>query len=210
MLVFKGKNKGVFVTMDSTLHYYNQHGEEYYKQTVDVDMSDLYCEFLQQVEEGGHILDLGCGSGRDSRYFLDQGYQVTAVDGSRKMCELSSRLLGQEVLQLKFSELDFREEFDGIWACASLLHVKEDDLPFILEKLIQAAVPGGVVYMSFKYGTGEECREGRLFNYYNKQSIGQLIADFPQLETTKLWITEDKREDSRRKWLNVLVKIKEF
>lgn len=193
--------------MEQTIEYYNRRAEEYYEKTVAADMEDLYQEFLQYLNKGDHILDVGCGSGRDSLYFLNHGYQVTAVDGAEEMVKLSSDLLDQEVLHLKFKEIDFKEEFDGIWACASLLHVSKEAIDSILKRLVRALLPKGVMYLSFKYGNYEVRRDGRFFNYYNQTACEELIAKVKGIEIIKMWQTGDNREDRRgESWLNVLLK----
>ncbi|HMA60829.1 MAG TPA: class I SAM-dependent methyltransferase, partial [Halanaerobiales bacterium] len=187
--------------------YYNNNAEKYYKNTVEVDMSPLYKEFLKHIKENGHILDAGCGSGRDSLYFLKQGYEVTAIDGSEKLAKLSSELIDQEVKCMKFEDINYKEVFDGIWTCASLLHVKRKDIENILNRLTKALKLNGVLYSSFKYGSKEIYRNGRLFNYYDENSFKELINKFKYLEIIKLWKTEDRRKNRENEyWLNILLK----
>lgn len=109
-----------------TLDYYNENAEAFFQNTACADMRHLYKRFLPLIPAGGRILDLGCGSGRDSRYFIEQGFQVTAADGSEALCRLASRYIGQEVLCMDFRDLAFKNCFDGVWACASLLHVPRE------------------------------------------------------------------------------------
>lgn len=188
-----------------TIDYYNKNAVEYYQSTVDVDMSSLYQKFLQYVEDEGHILDAGCGSGRDSLYFLKQGYQVTAVDASRELVRLSSELLGQKVLQVKFQELEFKEEFDGIWACASLLHISREEIKAVLGRLLDGLKNQGTIYMSFKYGDCEVIKDGRLFNYYDENSFMELKNKFEELEIIETWKTIDAREKRTDEyWFNVI------
>ncbi|GAB6137958.1 class I SAM-dependent methyltransferase [Halanaerobaculum tunisiense] len=190
----------------NTIDYYNQHAVDFYENTVNVDMSAQYEEFLEHVKDNGHILDAGCGSGRDSLYFLDQGYQVTAIDASKELVKLSSELIGQEVLQMKFQDMEFKEKFAGIWACASLLHVSREEIEEVFRKLTRALVTDGVIYMSFKYGDREVYRNGRLFNYYDEDSFRKLKNDFAELEVVKMWKTADvKKEIKDEYWLNVLL-----
>lgn len=113
-----------------TIDYYNKNAEVFFQDTACADMSYLYKQFLPLIPVGGRILDLGCGSGRDSRYFLEQGFQVTAIDGSAELCRLASKYIGQEVLCMVFRDLAFENCFDGVWACASLLHVPRDSTGF--------------------------------------------------------------------------------
>ena len=190
----------------STIEYYNKNAERYYENTVNVDMSPLYKEFLKHIKDQGHILDAGCGSGRDSLYFIKQGYEVTAIDGSKKLSQLSSELIDQEVKCMKFEDINYENKFDGIWACASLLHVKRKNIESIFSKLINALKPKGVIYSSFKYGNKEIHRSGRLFNYYDEESFKNLVNNFENLSIIKLWKTEDLRKNRENEyWLNTLL-----
>ena len=136
---------------NKTLQYYNQNAEAFSISTLNVDFSDVQQVFLKVLPKKAHILDFGCGSGRDAKYFQKHGYQVTAVDGSEKMCILSSALIGQPVRQMLFYELKDENIYDGIWACASILHLPKDELPDVFEKMVRALKADGVIYTSFKY-----------------------------------------------------------
>ena len=151
----------------STLQFYNNNAERYAAQTKYIDVSDLYTDFEECLCPGDRILDLGCGSGRDSKYFLERGYDVIAVDGSSEMCRVASEYLGIPVQQKLFSQIEYREEFDGIWACASLLHVPKVQIRDVMEKVSRALKEQGVLYASFKYGDDEKTVDGRLFSLYN-------------------------------------------
>ena len=129
--------------MDS-IDYYNKYAAKVFEETVDQDMSEIRTEFLNLLEEGDTILDLGCGSGRDSLIFYELGYDVTAMDASEEMCKLAEIHTGLEVLHMTFEEMDFDSVFDGIWACASLLHVPEKELSDILTKIARASGESGI------------------------------------------------------------------
>lgn len=124
----------------STIAYYDEHAEDYCESTVALDMEALYRPFLELLPEGARILDAGCGSGRDSLYFQGLGYNVTTFDASEEMVRLSSRLLGRRTLKMRFQELAFEEEFDGVWACASLLHVNRGEMKEVLQRLARSLV----------------------------------------------------------------------
>ena len=185
----------------ATLNYYNKYAEQYAAQTFSVDVSDLYTDFEACLNPGARILDLGCGSGRDSKHFILQGYDVTPVDGSAEMCRMASDYLGIPVKCMRFSELKYKKEFDGIWACASLLHVPKDNIQDAMAKMKRALKPDGVLYASFKYGDGEENIGGRHFSYYSEYDL-DWISDMGFIE---YWISEDVRPGhAGEKWLNTL------
>ncbi len=191
----------------TTIDYYNEHAQEFYANTVGADMRQFYDPFLALVPAGGHILDAGCGSGRDSRYFLERGYRVTAFDAAEGLVALSSRLLNQPVLHLTFQELAFDGAFDGVWACASLLHVPRAEMDDVLRRLTRALTPGGILFASFKHGDGESERNGRFFNSYDEASFDALVAQHPALDGVNVWKTEDVRgERTGEFWLDVLLR----
>lgn len=191
--------------MDS-IEYYNKHAGEYYHSTVDIDMQEYWDRFVSLLPDGGCILDLGCGSGRDSAYFISQGFDVTAIDGSEKMCHLASVHIGQEVLHLKFSEIDFDEVFDGVWANASLLHVPRNEMEEILSKVIRSLKKDGVLYMSFHYGDGEEEQDGRCFTNYRRSSLKELIMKFKELELIEVSKVQDVQPERDTQWIYALVR----
>ncbi len=189
----------------STLDYYNLNAESYISNTVGADVSDLYAHFEPLLQTGASILDLGCGSGRDSRHFLDAGFRVTAIDGSSEFCRLASAYLGMPVRQLLFSELDYEAEFDAVWACASLLHVPRNELYSVLGLVVKALKPGGILYMSFKYGSEQRESGGRLFSDYSERDIEWIGQADPDLIYLSHWISGDVRQDrSGERWLNLL------
>lgn len=162
---------------DKTIDYYNQNVEEFIRRTVDADMHYCQDQFIKLLEPEAYILDAGCGSGRDSLYFLKKGFKVCAFDGSEELCMAASDYIGQPVDCMKFKDLDYKEMFDGVWACASLLHLPKQELPEVLSKLYRALKPGGVMYASFKYGDKEEERLGRFFSDYHLEEIEKIFAE---------------------------------
>jgi SAM-dependent methyltransferase len=192
---------------EQTLSYYEANAERFFRNTRDVDMSSIYEPFLSLLPGGAHILDAGCGSGRDSRAFLTRGYEVTALDASGAMAELASRHIGRRVLRMSFDQVRFRERFDGVWASASLLHVPRQSTAKVLERLVIALKVGGVMYASFKYGEEEAVRNGRLFSENTEDSFRRLLETRTELELVRLWRTTDLRPKcSAAVWLNVLLK----
>ena len=191
--------------MDS-IEYYNQNAAEYFDQTVDIDMQDWWDKFTELLPEGGSVLDLGCGSGRDSAYFLSCGFDVTAMDASEEMCALASIHIGQDALHLSFTEIDFNEVFDGIWACASLLHVSSGEIDNIFTKIIKSLKRNGILYMSFHYGDFEGECNGRYITDYRTKPLKELIARHEELELIELQKCEDARPNNGMVWIYALVR----
>jgi SAM-dependent methyltransferase len=186
--------------------WYDQHAGEYASRTDTVDLTDQYDRFLAHLPPGGRLLDAGCGPGRDSLAFLARGYEVTAVDASIGMVELASRQLGQPVLHLRHEDIAYDREFDGIWANATLLHVPHSDLPEVLARYRKALVPDGVMFASFKLGTGEVIASERLFANQDAASFREVLAAVPGLTLIDMWTCFDRRPGrEHEQWLNVLV-----
>ena len=191
---------------NSNIEYYNNNADSFYKSSVEADMSEWQNRFLKHIPAGGRILDAGCGSGRDSKVFIKQGYSVVAFDASREMCKKASELIGQEVWQMKFEEMSFDDEFDGVWACASLLHVGKNELSEILGKIFKSLKDKGILYVSFKYGEGERERGERFFTDFTEESIKPILI-MSGFETIESGITSDIRPGrENEKWTNVIVK----
>ncbi|MGD1097104.1 MAG: class I SAM-dependent methyltransferase [Bryobacteraceae bacterium] len=192
----------------ATTAYYDAHAAEFCENTVTVDVSELYAPFLHEIPAGGRILDAGCGSGRDSLAFLRLGYQVVSIDASAEMVAATTKLTGKEALLLKFDALDFDHEFDGIWACGSLVHIARQDLHSILTRLSRALKPSGVLYMSFKHGDSERMEGERFFNDLNEAMFGTILGAHPALKPIQIWVTEDLRNyrRGRQRCLNAIVR----
>ena len=186
--------------------YYNRNSIEFFNGTLNADMTPHYKEFLKFIPKKGHILDAGCGSGRDTYMFKSYGYNVTAFDGSLEMCKLSSKYLKQEVLHIKFQDIEFNELFDGIWASASLLHISSNEIQMVLKKIQKALKKDGVLYASFKYGEFEGMRNGRYFKDYTEKMANELFSS-ANFKLIKIWITNDvRKEHKNEKWINILGK----
>ena len=190
-----------------TIKYYNEHTDEYVNSTVNVDFNETQNTFLNLIPKGGRILDFGCGSGRDTKCFLEQGFLVDACDGSEELCKYASDYTGIKVKNMLFSDLDEVSIYDGIWACASILHLAKDELKDVFVKMIRALKNGGVIYASFKYGDFEGVKNGRYFTYLDDASLQDLIVSFDNLEVERSWVTTDVRPHrEEEKWLNILMR----
>jgi SAM-dependent methyltransferase len=192
---------------DETLDYYERNASAFIERTLAVPMESLYQPFLELVPLGGHILDAGCGSGRDAREFKRRGYRVTAIDASPELAGRASAVVGVAVEVLRFQDLAGESRFDGIWACASLLHVPRTEVDEVFARFARALRVGGAWYMSFKFGEAEEVREGRLFSDYTEDSLRDLLGRHPCLTPLRLWLTSDfGPQRSTETWLNAIVR----
>lgn len=160
----------------NNLEYYNNNAKIYFEQTKEAKFEENYKRFLENIEKNSYILDFGCGSGRDSKYFIEHGYQVKAIDGSIEMCKIASAYIKQEVECMLFEDLKDIDTYDAIWACSSILHVEKEKLPTILMKMINALKPNGIIYTSFKKGSGYEIKDGKYYNYITKEELEEMIS----------------------------------
>ena len=193
----------------NTLDYYNLNADKFVASTLQVDFEATQKRFADKLGKGDFILDFGCGSGRDTKYFLEHGYKVDAVDGSKELCRRASEYTGITVKNMMFTELSAKEKYDGIWACSSILHLTPDELENVMNKMAAALKANGIIYASFKYGNFSGERNGRYFNDMTEEAFGKFIKNIHGIETEEQWITSDVRagRDSE-KWLNVIMRKK--
>ncbi len=193
----------------STLDYYNTNTTSFVESTQSVQMTEAWNRFTSKLQKSSLILDFGCGSGRDTKYFLENGYQVEAIDGSEELCKVASKFTGVTVKKQLFADLNENQKYDAVWACSSILHANSEDLVIIIKKIWTALKYKGIFYTSFKYGDFEGERNGRYFTDFTEESFAALLkksADFDILET---WITGDVRPGREdEKWLNVILQKK--
>ena len=193
--------------MNTTIEYYENNAESFSQGTLNVDFSDVQDRFASLMPDGAFVLDFGCGSGRDTKYFLGRGFKVDAIDGSENLCKIASENTGIEVRNMLFSELDADEIYDGIWACSSILHLPKEELRDVFGRMIRALKIGGYIYTSFKYGEAEGLRKGRYFTDFTEKTFREFIREKPEMEVTDEWISADVRPGrSEEKWLNIILK----
>lgn len=177
----------------ATHAFYAKNAEAYAKQTLALDMSVPQRRLLDALAPGGHILDAGCGAGRDARAFKDAGFTVSAFDACPELACIASRTLGQPVKVMRFQDLEAEHAFDAVYASGSLLHLDEAELADALARLVSALKPGGVLAALFKEGDGvrTEAGTGRLFHDMNRARVlpylalvgATLEADFVDADT---------------------------
>jgi len=191
--------------------YYDTHAKEYAELTVKADMSQAYNRFLIYLPAGAGILDAGCGSGRDSLFFMKKGYDVTMLDASEGMCKCAEELTGRKALCMPFADIDFADQFDGVWACASLLHVSGKKLEMVLAKFHRALKRDGVLYASWKYGDEERSDGERFYCDMTEEKLKIVLAHAGLFDCLDCWVADDSLPLGReQKWLNVVLRKKQL
>lgn len=190
--------------MNKTIDFYDNNSSLFIKNTQDLTFTKVEDEFLKYIPKNGRILDFGCGSGRDSKYFLGKGYEVDATDGSIAMVKAATKLTGLPIKHLMFNELDEHNVYDGIWACASILHCSKEELPDVINRMMIALKDDGVIYTSFKYGNTEHFRGERFYTDLNEDSIEELFEGH-NVKVIKKWTSKDIRPSNPEKWVNIIL-----
>ena len=192
---------------NDTITYYDENAEKFALETRSVDFGAVQKEFTDRLREGAFILDFGCGSGRDTKIFLEHGYDVEAVDGSSELCKLASEYTGIEVKQMLFQQLQETEKYDGIWACSSILHLPVLKLADVVKKMAEALKDGGIIYTSFKYGTFAGVRNGRYFTDMTEDTFAVFLEKIEKITIEGQWVSTDVRPGrGEEKWLNIILR----
>lgn len=191
---------------NKTLDYYNKNAISFAETTMDVNFYETQKHFQKLLPDQGYILDFGCGSGRDTKYFVSQNFQVDATDGSEKLCRIASDYVGIKVKKMLFTELEEIEKYDGIWACSSILHLPKNELKEVFGKMIKALKSDGIIYTSFKYGNFEGERNGRYFIDFTEEKFNKFVQNIENIKLKEEWITCDVRPGrGEEKWLNIIL-----
>lgn len=196
-----------YETRAKTVGYYSTNAIEYCEETSEFDVGDLYRPFLERLPPGAHILDLGCGSGRDSKAFREMGYDVTSVDGSAEIAAWANAFTGYPVAVKSFQQIDYKEEFDGIWASASLLHCPQGQLQDVVQRIVAGLKDKAVAYMSFKWGESALVDDrGRQFTNHTMHSLSLLLEKFPGVEIVEIWDSEMMLRGQPQKWAHAIIR----
>lgn len=190
--------------MDKISDYYRGHSSEYISKTKDSDMSAIYLFVEPYMKEAKKVLDLGFGSGRDSLYFLRLGYDVYSLDGCPEFIKHGQAIGLPHLIQQDIKQLDYTDEFDFIFASASLLHIPSAKLVDALSRCRMALTKKGFLYASFKYGVYEGIRDGRYYTDMTEKTIEPFLAQ-AHLKLVDVMITDDVQNRDNQ-WLNIIVK----
>jgi len=173
-----------------SIHYYNTNAQDFYKRAYDADLSDSYQAFQEHLPEKACILDAGCGFGRDITHFLKQGYNVTAFDASKEMRAMALKETKISILDITFQDMNFRQEFDGVWAQASLLHIPYQETRAVYQRIHKALKPEGIFYASYKYGNAHMPTPERDFWNMDENMIQSYFEGL--FDVITIWTQKDK------------------
>ena len=194
-----------------TIQTYNEYAEKYFQSHHSAEAIKNLLELFIENLDGKRILDVGCGPGRDAKFFADLGYEVVGIDLSEKLLEIARK----NVPKAKFYLMDMRNldfpnnYFDGIWACASFLHVPRKDAQKTLNEFYRVLRENGLIYISVREGRGERFvkskqygEKERYFVYYSSVELRKLIENggFKVFEEL---IEKEKDGDT---WINIFAR----
>lgn len=176
-----------------TERYYRDNAARYAQSTRAIPMASCYARFERHVAQGGRILDVGVGSGRDMRYFLQRGYAVEGIDACGEMAAQAAAWAARPVAVMSVTDLVADTPYDAIWANAVLLHMPVPELLTAFRRLACALRTGGALFVSFRSGPGQfRHTDGRLYHGIDRASLQSLVAG------TGLWMIDHWSEDDRQ------------
>ncbi len=192
---------------DRTIRYYDHNAEQYFRDTVHIDMSSCHDMFLRYVVPGGTIVDVGAGSGRDMKCFREKGFRVEGIDASAELCRLASSYAGAEVRCVRIQDWEPKRMYDGIWANASLLHLTLDEIEAFLIRVHGCLKAAGVIYFSVKKGipAGYDSR-GRYFTGFSEEDFRQFVDECGKFEILESRTLGDGMGRKDLQWLSFILR----
>lgn len=168
-----------------TIDTYNAVANSYKETHGSLQLTTPLLDHFLTLIKGKKILDAGCGSGRDARYFTEKGYEVIGIDLATNLLNIAQ----SEAPKASFQKMDIRkiefadDFFDGIWAMASVLHLPKNQLDTALAEFFRVLKPEGILYLSVKQGVGERyiskdyyINHRKYFSFYQKDEISSHLS----------------------------------
>ena len=192
--------------MNSTIQYYNQNAEEYFKETINIDIENFHKKFISLLPNNAKIIDIGCGSGRDVKAFSEMGYNTIGLDIAENLSATAKQHLNIDIIYENMINWKSSEPFDGMWCCGSLLHLHDDELQSFLQNLKYNLKQDGIIFISVKEGipTGTN-KDGRYFHNYTQNEICNILNK-AGLEIIDIEITKDLLKRYNFQWLCIFAR----
>ena len=203
--------------LKKTISIYDKIAHDYAKGVLKYTPEIEREKFITLIKKGGLILDVGCAAGRDCEYFYKKGFQVRGIDLSRNLLKIAN----QQLPKINFQIQDVRSlhfpnfSFDGIFACAVLLHLKRPEIFPVIQSFYRILKDGGIVFVMMKQGKGESdikeelsSGESRHFVLVKSDEINQWMNDagFSIIELYT-WNSQDRWPDGRNvEWISCFAK----
>lgn len=195
---------------NTTIDYYDSNAEAYFRDTVKVNMIPVCDRFLKYVKPGGRIVDVGAGSGRDLKYFLDEGYSAEGIDLSQELSKRAVDYSGGKVVCADICDWRPVEKYDGVWANASLLHLPQNEIEKFILRLSDILKPQGVAYISMKSGIEDGYDDsGRYFTDFTEEKVQQIVSKSTALRLIECWRTKDELNRENFEWINCILENKQ-
>lgn len=187
-----------------TIEFYNQNAASYAESTIGLDISEQHNDFIQRLPVAGKILDAGCGSGRDLVAFKSLGFETVGIDASKALVEIAQSNAKTDVYEKSFAQIDWKDEFDGVWCMASLLHLNREELKEALVNISTALKPSGQLYASFKNGEGDAYdNKGRFFSYHTLDDLKSIFDEVKVFGNVQFSYGKDSMGRADTQWINV-------
>ena len=192
-----------------TAQSYNKFAKNYVESTFDTILQYQLTQFTSFLK-GKKVLDAGAGSGRDSLYLKEEGFTVSAIDLSPEIVKEAKKKTKVNVKEMDLRKLDFKDKnFDGIWCCASFIHLPKKDAEKTLTELNRVLKKQGVLYLGLREGTSEGLepsvtlsREEVLISYYTQNEIEELIRN----NGFKIITTYIEQDNEGTSWINLFAR----
>jgi SAM-dependent methyltransferase len=203
---FKKTSPTLLESEQDTVSYYNESALDYFNRTVSINLTDIHEKFRNNIKRGGLILDAGCGIGRDTRYFIKSGYKVRSFDASSEMVKYCSQYPHAFCEQRSFLDVNELEQYDGVWANASLIHLNSDRFILALQKLAFSIKVGGCIYLSLKATTDTSNEADSRNFYYHDRTLVESILKKLCFEKIEIWGNAGRKEGQPSFFINYLFK----
>ena len=145
---------------------------------------DKFLMFTKMVNP--KVLDIGCGSGKDTNYLRQKGAIPLGIDISSGMLELAKNHVPKGI----FSQMDMRNLgfsdgiFDGVWANGCIYHVPKTELIQVFSEVFRVLKPSGIFSFNAKAGSGEKLEANprsyggspRFYAYYTREEMQILLT----------------------------------